>query len=42
MQHRFNHFHELTGNDVRHPESAALIALALRARGRGAGAKAAP
>ncbi|MFD5387748.1 helix-turn-helix domain-containing protein [Streptomyces sp. NPDC127074] len=42
VQHRFNRFHELTGNDVRHPESAALIALALRARGRGAGAKAAP
>ncbi|MFF4479142.1 FadR/GntR family transcriptional regulator [Streptomyces sp. NPDC001520] len=35
VQHRFNRFHELTGNDIRHPESAALIAPALRARGHG-------
>ncbi|MBI0315278.1 MULTISPECIES: helix-turn-helix domain-containing protein [Streptomyces violaceusniger group] len=34
VQHRFNRFHELTGQDVRHPEAAALIALALRARDR--------
>ncbi|MFJ5227350.1 helix-turn-helix domain-containing protein [Streptomyces sp. NPDC088400] len=32
VQQRFNRFHELTGRDVRRPEDAALIALALRAR----------
>ncbi|MEE1801953.1 PucR family transcriptional regulator [Streptomyces sp. NPDC101062] len=31
VQQRFNRFHELTGRDVRRPEDAALIALALRA-----------
>ncbi|MBL1120081.1 helix-turn-helix domain-containing protein [Streptomyces sp. 110] len=35
VQHRFNRFCELTGHDVRRPEDAALIALALRARARG-------
>jgi len=34
VQHRFNRFCELTGHDVRRPEDAALIALALRARER--------
>jgi hypothetical protein len=32
VQHRFNRFAELTGHDVRRPEDAALVALALRAR----------
>lgn len=31
VQHRFNRFAELTGRDVRRPEDAALVALALRA-----------
>lgn len=35
VQQRFNRFHELTGRDVRRPEDAALIALALRAREQG-------
>ena len=34
VQHRFNRFCELTGHDVRRPEDAALVALALRARAR--------
>lgn len=37
VQHRFNRSCELTGRDVRRPEDAALIALALRARARGDG-----
>ncbi|MGW7616018.1 helix-turn-helix domain-containing protein [Streptomyces antimycoticus] len=41
-QHRFNRFLGLTGNDVRHPETAALVALVLRARSRRAGAQAPP
>ncbi|MFD5746521.1 PucR family transcriptional regulator [Streptomyces sp. NPDC127033] len=32
VQQRFRRFHELTGRDVRRPEDAALIALALRVR----------
>jgi hypothetical protein len=32
VQHRLNRFTELTGRDVRRPENAALVALALRAR----------
>ncbi|MER8162220.1 hypothetical protein [Streptomyces sp. NPDC094472] len=32
MQHRFTRLCELTGHDIRRPEDAALIALALRAR----------
>ncbi|NBE54695.1 PucR family transcriptional regulator [Streptomyces boluensis] len=34
VQHRFGRFAELTGRDVRRPEDAALVALALRAAGR--------
>lgn len=34
VQHRFRRFHELTGRDVRRPEDAALIAIALRVRGQ--------
>ncbi|AGP52286.1 helix-turn-helix domain-containing protein [Streptomyces rapamycinicus] len=34
VQHRFARFCELTGHDIRHPEDAALIALALRATDR--------
>ncbi|GAA3369432.1 hypothetical protein GCM10017744_089100 [Streptomyces antimycoticus] len=41
-QHRFNRFLGLTGTDVRHPETAALVALLLRARSRRAGAQAPP
>jgi hypothetical protein len=33
VQHRFNRFAELTGRDVRRPEDAALVAVALRAYG---------
>lgn len=33
VQHRFARFHELTGRDVRRPDDAALVAVALRARG---------
>ncbi|WP_405689146.1 helix-turn-helix domain-containing protein [Streptomyces sp. NBC_00057] len=32
VQHRFARFHELTGRDVRRPDDAALVAVALRAR----------
>ncbi|WP_344586946.1 helix-turn-helix domain-containing protein [Actinomadura vinacea] len=32
VQHRFKRFHELTGRDLRRPQDAALVALALRAR----------
>ncbi|MEV7085449.1 helix-turn-helix domain-containing protein [Streptomyces sp. NPDC093085] len=38
VQQRFSRFHELTGRDVRRPEDAALIALALRVWGRRPGA----
>ncbi|MGI5467179.1 PucR family transcriptional regulator [Streptomyces sp. CA-132043] len=34
VQHRLQRFAELTGHDVRRPESAALVTLALRARAR--------
>lgn len=34
VQHRFARFAELTGRDVRRPEDAALVTLALRAAGR--------
>lgn len=33
VQHRFQRFARLTGRDIRRPEDAALVALALRARG---------
>ncbi|WP_353946144.1 helix-turn-helix domain-containing protein [Streptomyces sp. HUAS MG91] len=33
VQHRFARFHQLTGRDVRRPDDAALVAVALRARG---------
>ncbi|MGY0489853.1 PucR family transcriptional regulator [Streptomyces sp. WG-D5] len=32
VQYRFNRFHELTGRDVRRPDDAALLAVALRVR----------
>lgn len=35
VQQRFTRFHELTGRDIRRPEDAALVALALRARESG-------
>ncbi|MER7193043.1 PucR family transcriptional regulator [Streptomyces flaveolus] len=34
VQHRFARFHELTGRDVRRPDDAALVAVALRAARR--------
>ncbi|MFF8882982.1 helix-turn-helix domain-containing protein [Streptomyces flaveolus] len=34
VQHRFTRFHELTGRDVRRPDDAALVAVALRAARR--------
>ncbi|WP_111600724.1 CdaR family transcriptional regulator [Streptomyces sp. Amel2xB2] len=37
VQQRFARFHELTGRDIRRPEDAALLALALRAREDAAG-----
>ncbi|WP_314172035.1 PucR family transcriptional regulator [Streptomyces winkii] len=37
VQQRFMRFHELTGRDIRRPEDAALLALALRAREERAG-----
>lgn len=40
VQHRFHRFAELTGRDVRRPEDAALVALALRARRQRADAEA--
>ncbi|GHB47823.1 hypothetical protein GCM10010377_43300 [Streptomyces viridiviolaceus] len=40
VQHRFARFAELTGRDVRRPEDAALVTLALRAAGRRTGAEA--
>ena len=42
VQHRFARFAELTGRDVRRPEDAALVTLALRAAGRRAHAETQP